>query len=58
VPPFKSEHKDGNIKDRCLLCSEPVYESEVGVYFHGLWVHASCYRRESNFQDAETPQPE
>ena len=57
MAPFSGERKNGKIKDRCMLCSTPVYESESGVDFLGLWVHLSCYRRENESSDPESTSP-
>ena len=40
-----------------MLCSTPVYEAEAGIDFLGLWVHLSCYRRENELSDPESPPP-
>jgi hypothetical protein len=52
---FKGERKGGKVKDRCVLCSTPVYESEAGVAYLGLWVHQACYRRENESPDSHAP---
>ena len=55
MAPFTADRKSGPIKDQCLLCSTPVYESEVGVHYLGVWVHLSCYRSEQEYLKPETP---
>jgi hypothetical protein len=57
MTPFSRERKDGSVKDHCMLCSAPVYETETGVRFLGLWVRQSCYRRETESPDTDSPRP-
>jgi hypothetical protein len=40
---------DGQIIDRCLFCSQPVYERQTRVRISGISVHRGCYIHELEF---------
>jgi hypothetical protein len=41
--------------DICIACSQAVYTGEKAVFFHGVWIHRSCYRERLRFPGEDRP---